>query len=130
VLFGDVDKNSEYYEAIRALYGSGAIKGMGNYVFAPDKTATRADFAAILCRIDGLKATTGENYNDAGNTWFTPYLAALKQNKIFIGDSFNPNNELTYADIEMIMDEYESNGKTGTLTRAELAQLMYEKYRS
>lgn len=51
VIFTDSDEISDYAEeAVAAMAGAGLIEGTGDGTFAPQKTATRAEVAALLTR--------------------------------------------------------------------------------
>ena len=84
--FNDVPADVWYTEAVNALAERGIVTGTGSG-FLPSRPVTRAQFAVMLCRtLNIAPAENGDNFTDAGNTWYTPYLAALKQRGIMQGD--------------------------------------------
>ena len=49
--------------------------------FSPESTLTRGQFIVLLLRAHGIAPAenSSENFADAGNTWYTGYLAAAKE---------------------------------------------------
>ena len=62
--FTDV-KNHANQAAIEELASRGIINGMGKGTFMPNKTMTRAEFAAIVTRALGLAAKDTKAFTDA-----------------------------------------------------------------
>lgn len=98
--FLDVKDNTWYAEAINTLAAEGILTGTGSHNYLPSRPITRAQFAALLCRtLEIQPVMSGDNFDDAGNTWYTPYLAALKQKGISIDEEdsslFLPDQPIT-----------------------------------
>lgn len=74
VSFTDV-KNHANQSAIEALAARGIITGVGAGKFQPDRTMTRAEFAAIVTRGLGLSPETTSIFTDvASSAWYAGYI--------------------------------------------------------
>ena len=98
--FSDVSAQAWYAEAVNALAADGILGSQGaSDNFRASRPATRAQFAQWLCRaLEIAPIEGGDNFTDAGNTWYTPYLAALKQQGLSSGDDagrFHPTDYIT-----------------------------------
>ena len=97
VSFTDVT-NQWFAPAVNFIAAREITSGVGNDLFAPNAVVTRGQFITILCRAYGIVPMTGDNFTDAGNTYYTGYLAAAKQLGISGGvgnNRFAPGNEIT-----------------------------------
>lgn len=65
--------NSWYYDAVYAVYDWGLMEGVGNDLFAPQKTLNRATVVTVLYRLAGSPEANGVNpFTDvADGTWYT-----------------------------------------------------------
>ena len=75
-------------------------KGTGNDNFSPDSKLTRGQFITMMMRAYDIEANTNlvDNFSDAGNTWYTGYLARAKMLGISDGvgnNMFAPDKEIT-----------------------------------
>lgn len=98
--FSDVSNEAWYASAVNALAAEGIVDGAANGInFQASRPITRAQFALWLCRaLNIAPAEGGDNFSDAGNDAYTPYLAALKQAGIAKGDEaglFHPSDYIT-----------------------------------
>ncbi|HHW31316.1 MAG TPA: DUF2341 domain-containing protein [Clostridiaceae bacterium] len=98
VVFNDV--HDEWFaKAVNFISARNITKGIGNNQYGPHLTVTRGQFIKMLCDAYGIQpVTSGDNFADAGNTWYTPYLAVAKQIGISkgVGDNrFAPEQEIT-----------------------------------
>ena len=85
--YTDVGDDAWYAEAVEALREQGIMNGVGDGLFDPDGTFTRASLAAVLYRMAGSPAVTGEDEfsdTDAGN-WYTDAVLWASQNKVVNG---------------------------------------------
>lgn len=73
--FSDI-KNHANKAAIEELASRGIINGMGKGTFAPNKTMTRAEFAAIVTRALGLAAKDTKAFTDVPSSNGTPVTSA------------------------------------------------------
>ena len=66
--FTDVAANQWFYNAVAYVYTNGMMEGVGDTVFNPDGSMTRAMVWAILARIDG-EPVTGEIWIETARAW-------------------------------------------------------------
>ena len=96
--FSDV-KNHANKAAIEALASRGIINGMGQGTFMPNKTMTRAEFAAIVTRALGLTAKDTKVFSDVPSSkWYAGYIGTANSSGIVNGvgnGKFNPEGTIT-----------------------------------
>lgn len=96
--FSDV-KNHANQTAIEALASRGIINGMGQGTFMPNKTMTRAEFAAIVTRALGLAANDTKVFSDVPSSkWYAGYIGTANSSGIVNGvgnGKFNPEGTIT-----------------------------------
>ena len=96
--FSDV-KNHANKAAIEALASRGIINGMGKGTFMPNKTMTRAEFAAIVTRALGLAAKDTKVFSDVPSSkWYAGYIGTANSSGIVNGvgsGKFNPDGTIT-----------------------------------
>ena len=96
--FSDV-KNHANKAAIEALASRGIINGMSKDTFAPNKTMTRAEFAAIVTRALGLAAKDTKAFTDVPSSkWYAGYIGTANSSGIVNGvgnGKFNPEGTIT-----------------------------------
>ena len=96
--FSDV-KNHANQTAIEALASRGIINGMGQGTFMPNKTMTRAEFAAIVTRALGLAAKDTKVFSDVPSSkWYAGYIGTANSSGIVIGvgnGKLNPEGTIT-----------------------------------
>ena len=101
--FDDVAAGAWYANAVNYMAGRGIVAGIGAGRFAPELTATRAQFVTIICNAYGIEPLhEGENFADGGNGWYTPYLISAKAKGIAAGrgnNLFYPNASMTRAEM-------------------------------
>ncbi len=100
VSFKDVPQDAWYSSAVRFIAARGISTGTGNGNFAPAAKLTRGEFLVMMMRAYGIEPSTDSpnNFSDAGNTFYTGYLAKAKQLGITGGvgnNMFAPNKEIT-----------------------------------
>jgi len=81
VSFNDVASGAWYDHAVSFAAARGITNGTDSSHFSPDAALTRGQFLVMLLRAYGVAADgnpTG-NFADAGNTYYTGYLAAAKR---------------------------------------------------
>ena len=176
VSFNDVAEGAWYNKAVSFIAAREITSGTGNGNYSPDAKLTRGEFIVLMMRAYGITPDTNptDNFSDAGNTYYTGYLAAAKRLGITSGVGNNvyaPGNQITRQEMftllynvlkvigllpqgdsgKTILDFSDatqisswaqdammllvktgtvggSNGKltpTGTTTRAEMAQVLY-----
>jgi len=111
--YNDVDINADYAGAVELLSALEIFEGddLGN--FNPEKTITRAEMAAIICRAKGLEnsalaAKGATSFVDvAADHWASGYINIASQNGIIAGygnNKFGPEDTLTYDQaVKMVM---------------------------
>ena len=96
--FTDV-KNHVNKAAIEELASRGIINGMGKGTFMPNKTMTRAEFAAIVTRALGLAAKDTKAFTDVPSSkWYAGYIGTANSSGIVNGvgnGKFNPEGTIT-----------------------------------
>ena len=104
ISFTDVNGEAWYSDAVTFLSARGITTGTTATTFSPNAAITRGDFIVMLMRAYGIKpATTAEdNFSDAGNTYYSKYLAAAKKLKITQGvggNLYRPNEKISRQDM-------------------------------
>ena len=96
--FTDI-KNHANKAAIEELASRGIINGMGKGTFMPNKTMTRAEFAAIVTRALGLAAKDTKAFTDVPSSkWYAGYIGTANSSGIVNGvgsGKFNPDGTIT-----------------------------------
>ncbi len=100
VRFDDVSGSAWYCDAVSFIAARGITEGMGNGCYSPDASLSRGQFIVMLIRTFGISPDTGvtDNFSDAGNTYYTGYLAAAKRLGIASGignNQFAPEKAIT-----------------------------------
>lgn len=100
VSFKDVARNAWYARAVSFIAAREIAAGTGGGKFNPNEKLTRGQFLVMLMRAYGIApdANPKDNFADAGNTWYTGYLAAAKRLRISAGvggNMFAPEKDVT-----------------------------------
>lgn len=100
VTFKDVPANSWYKNAVEFIAARGISVGTGNGYYSPVNKLTRGQFLVMAMKAYGLApdADSKDNFTDAGNTYYTGYLAAAKRLGIAAGvgnNKYAPEQEIT-----------------------------------
>ncbi len=98
--FSDVLTNAWYYEAVNFCAEKGITSGTSDTTFSPNAELTRGQFLTMLMKAYSIEPVSNptDNFADAGNTYYTGYLAAAKAKGISSGignNSFAPNQAIT-----------------------------------
>lgn len=98
--FTDVSDSAWYADAVTWLAARGVTSGTTATTFSPDATLTRGQFITLLLRAYDIEAieNASDNFSDAGDTYYTGYLAAAKALGISngVGDNrFAPEQAIT-----------------------------------
>lgn len=100
--FPDVDKNADYAEAVDYVSEQGIIVGDSSGNFSPKQTVTRAQMAAITCRMLGETENLEkkDNFPDVPTShWANTYISKAVEFGIVNGYSngnFGPSDNVTY----------------------------------
>jgi len=100
VNFNDVSKDAWYSKAVSFIAARGITTGTGGGIFSPKARLTRGQFMVMLMRAYGIAPDMDaeDNFADAGDTYYTGYLAAAKRLGISKGignNMFGPDREIT-----------------------------------
>lgn len=100
VNFKDVADGAWYSKAVSFIAARGITIGTGNGNFSPEGELTRGQFLTMVMKAYGIKADSNatDNFADAGNKYYTGYLAAAKRLGISDGvgnNRFAPDKEIT-----------------------------------
>ena len=109
--FVDLASNAWYKDAVDFIAARGISTGTGNHKFSPADKLTRGQFVVLLMnsyQISPVLSQTDNavNFSDAGNTYYTDYLAAAKSLGIASGignDRFAPNQEITRQEMLVML---------------------------
>ena len=115
--FSDVPDNSPYKEAIETLAMLDLLNGYEDGTFGPERTITRAEFAAVITRALGLEgvaagASAMPIFNDmvnsnGGEHWGSGYIKIAYDREIIDGygdGRFGPDDPVTYEQaVKMIV---------------------------
>jgi hypothetical protein len=104
VRFSDVTEGAWYADAVNFIAARGITGGTGGGSFSPEAKLTRGQFIIMLLRACEIApdANPSDNFSDAGNTYYTGYLAAAKRLGISAGvgdNKFAPEKELTRQEL-------------------------------
>ncbi len=104
ISFTDVSAAAWYADAVTFLAARGVTGGTAATTFSPDATLTRGQFITLLLRAYGVAAVDGatDNFSDAGDTYYTGYLAAAKKLGVSSGvggNNFAPEQAITRQEL-------------------------------
>jgi hypothetical protein len=100
IRFKDVAESAWYSKAVTFIAARGITTGTEGGSFSPDAKLTRGQFMVMLMKAYGIASDTDlvNNFSDAGNTYYTGYLAAARRLGISAGvgnNMFGPEKEIT-----------------------------------
>ena len=93
---------------VKFLAGKGIINGIGNNMFAPDRSVTRAEFLKMIVSAFDMKAEGVMNcFADVDSSdWFYTYVLAGLKNGIISEDvNFRPNDTISRQEMSKIATE-------------------------
>lgn len=97
-------------EDIAFLTRGGVINGIGNNLFAPDDTITRAQFTQILANMSGddTSGYTADVFEDVkAGDWYAPAVAWAVENGVITGEgTFSPNEPICREDMSLMLYRY------------------------
>lgn len=119
--FTDLDTSLWYHEATDYVLENGLMNGVGNNLFDPNGTTSRAMIVTILWRLEGEPVV---NYlmqfeDVAAETWYTEAVRWAASEGIVNGYSdtaFGPNDPITREQLATILyryEQYKGGGFTG-----------------
>ena len=97
-------------EYIHCLANEGIISGKGNNKFVPDEGITRAEFLAIIYRMDKSEVEAEKKFEDVKETdWFAQAVTWAVKNGVASGISekqFAPNEKITREQMAVMISRY------------------------
>jgi hypothetical protein len=114
----DVQDTVWYGPAVRFIAARKITDGIGNGYFGPSGVLTRAQGLTLIMRAFGIEpdADSEDNFKDAGDTWYTGYLAAAKRLGIAQGTGnnlFAPEKAITRQEMFTLL--YHALNRIGRL---------------
>ncbi|WP_081756953.1 S-layer homology domain-containing protein [Gorillibacterium massiliense] len=121
ISFNDVKSSAWYYAPITFIAARGITADIAAGSFNPNAEVTRGEFIVMLMRAYGIQpdSSFGSNFADAGNTYYTNYLAKAKELGIAAGvgnNKFAPEGKITRQDMFTLL--YHALDKLGELPKA------------
>ena len=128
VTFTDVS-NHWAKDAVNDMGSRMVVTGMGNGTYEPDRSITRAEFAAIAVRALGLKKGSTESafVDVAISDWFNGYIVKATEYGLITGydsKSYGPNDTITREQaMTLIARAMKLTGLSVSLTDSEVSTL-------
>ena len=123
-VFGDLDRAPWARDAVDTLLSAGLVAGVGHGAFDPQGPVTRAQFATLLAKVDGLvpAASASIPFRDVpGTAWYAPYVAAAARAGLVAGvggGRFDPGGKLTRVQMAVMLARLLHGAASGvSLTR-------------
>ncbi len=120
--FNDVAEDAWYSKAVNYIAARDITIGTGDGKFSPDVKLTRAQFLVMVMRAYGIAPDGSpgikDNFADAGDAWYSDYLAAAKRLGISNGvgnNMFAPEKEITRQEMFTLL--YNTLKAIGSLPR-------------
>lgn len=106
--FANVAKGAWYYDAVTFVAARGITSGTGGGNFGSSDNVTRAQALVMIMKAFGINPdeSAENNFGDAGNTYYTGYLAAAKNLGITsgVGDNkFAPDRQVTRQELFVLV---------------------------
>lgn len=106
--YSDVSADSWYYPAVDYLTSRNITAGTDGERFSPNAKLSRGQFIVLLSKAYGIQpeASGADNFSDAGDTYYTGYLAAAKKLGIAGGsgdNKFNPDTEILRQELATLL---------------------------
>lgn len=116
----DISEVSWAETYIKNVYDAGIMVGDNNKNFRPNDNITRAETAAIICRmIENNGMIADLPFSDVSTEdWFFPYVSAAYKKKLFSGksaDTFAPSDGITREEMATVLY------RMGTVEKSETA---------
>ncbi len=101
--FSDVPQNAWYKEYVEQLSDKGIMNGVGDGKFEPERSITREEVVAVICRSFGIEEADGGGFGDVSpDAWYSGYINAAKENGIISGiteEMFGIGTNITRQDL-------------------------------
>ncbi|MCL2151515.1 MAG: S-layer homology domain-containing protein [Oscillospiraceae bacterium] len=117
ISFTDVAENAWYYRAVSFGAARKLFEGVGNNLFAPQGTMTRAMFITVLANFDGedVSKYTNSPFTDVNiESWYGTKVTWAMENGLLDGGilvgtepgTFDPNGFMTREQLAVLLDNY------------------------
>lgn len=108
VLFSDVEKDNWYNKAVGFIAARNITTGTSKGIFSPENNLTRSQFLVMVMRAYGINLddTIADNFQDAGDTYYTNYLSTAKKLGISKGTGnnlFEPEKQITRQEMFVML---------------------------
>lgn len=111
-----------YFAPIYQVYEAGLMNGVGQDLFAPNKTLNRATLVTVLYRMAGSPAVQGSGYfsDVPANSWYTEAVTWAAQNGVAKGYGqgiFAPGRAITRQEMVTMVFRFwqlQNQGDCGT----------------
>jgi hypothetical protein len=108
ISFADVADDVWYSRAVSFAAARGITNGTGNNLYQPEEGLTRAQYMVMVMRANNILPDDNlkDNYADAGDTYYTDYLATAKSLGIAkgVGDNlFMPDRKITRQEMAALL---------------------------
>ncbi len=106
------------------------VNGVGNNKYEPDRSITRAEFAAVMVKALGLEPGTGTNgFDDVpASAWYCGYVATASSYGVIKGynsKAFGPSDSITREQaMTMIARAMKITGLKLSLTESQISELL------
>ena len=124
--YHDVDIGRWYHEGVDYAIAHGLMNGVGNGMFEPESSMTRAMLVTVLWRYAGSPAGWENPFTDVPNgSWFTQAVAWAAENGIVNGvgnNKFEPDSNITREQMAAILFRYAAMSGFDTSARGNLDQ--------
>ncbi|MDQ6419535.1 cadherin-like beta sandwich domain-containing protein [Paenibacillus sp. LHD-117] len=106
-MYDDLPASHWAYDTIKELSAKGIVTGVTENSFAPNQDVTRAEFAALLARTLGLRASGETTFGDvASDAWYADEVAAAYEAGIVKGfedGRFAPDQTITREEMAIMI---------------------------
>ena len=123
--FADTPTSAWYYSSVAYAVENGLMNGMGNNLFQPDGSMTRAQLVTVLWRHEGSPVQGNNTFTDVANgMWYTQAIAWASYNGIVGGignNRFDPDGTITREQLSTILYRYSNSKCINTSGRADLS---------
>lgn len=126
--FSDVAEDAWFYDYVMYCYETGLMAGMGEGIFAPNGSATRAQVVMVLYRLDGEPEVTADcPFPDVDeDAWFHDAIVWAAENEIAVGyddGCFYPMTEVTREQFLVFLNRFTVHKELTLNTWSELYDL-------
>lgn len=128
VSFNDISLDAWYKDAVEFIAARGITTGTSKGIYSPNNKLTRGQFLVMVMKAYNIEPNESlrDNFDDAGNTYYTKHLATAKKLGISKGignNKFAPNKEINRQ--EMIALLYNVLNEINELPRGKTGNKLY-----